>query len=136
MEIRNFDMSEDLDILNDWLKTRGLAIKMAEDIPANGFVAVDDDMQIAMGFLRLCEGTVALFDGLATDPEAPSARRHIALNEVVSAIQQVAKAMDITQIICWSTDPTVITRSRAHGYKIMPHTLAIAELSHSGHSGH
>ena len=63
-----------------------------DSIPKIGFVALtDDEIPIAMGFLRLVEGGYAQIDTFVSNPEIPGEIRHEALNEITNLLISKAK---------------------------------------------
>lgn len=129
LNIKYFDY-DDLSYLNDWLVARGHARKEIHDLPSIGFMVSEGDFRIATCFLRRCEGNYGIVDGLASNPEAPSELRHAALDSAIRMVCEEALQREITHLIAWTVDGSVLLRScERHGFSKSTHVLLTKELS-------
>jgi hypothetical protein len=112
--IQRFD-TKHLKIMQSWLLKRGIELP-CDEIPPFGVVAYDGETPIAMGFLRRAEGSYGIFDGLVSNPDAPGALRHQALDEVIAAVNDEADRLGIQTLIAWTRDENTRVRSAKHGY--------------------
>lgn len=124
-----FDKSKHMDEVVSWLSARNAYTpSSADDLPEMGVVVFERGTPLAAGFLRRCEGGIAIFDGLVTDPGAESTQRNVALDLVVSQLIKTAKELKLKGIIGWSRDNLVLLRSYRHGFKELPETVITLSL--------
>lgn len=121
--------SSNYDDMASWLKARNAYVPKLEDMPAIGAIVCERGTPIAAGFLRKCEGNIALFDGLVTNPDAESYQRNAALDLLVSQLIKTAKELELKGIIGWSRDELVLLRSYRHGFKQLPDAVIALDLS-------
>lgn len=114
---------EHLGTLLEWLELRGLSFDLAKDLPQIGYVAFKETQPIAMAFLRICEGDMAMIDGLISNPVASSADRHVALDEVISELIKEAKTLGIKSLLAYSIDEGTIKRACRQGFETKPNIL-------------
>lgn len=112
----------------EWLQHHD--VRMAADsIPETGMVVLERGTPIAAGFLRRCEGDVAIFDGLVTDPNADSSQRNQALDALVLALIDKAKELKLKGIIAWTRDKNTLMRGLKHGFVSETSTVLALNLS-------
>lgn len=114
--------------LTRWFCLRGLDAKTAWEVPVLGFVAFDDEILVAMAFARRCEGHVAIFEGLSTNPDLGSKLRHRGINMVVKKILKRARADGVKVMLTYSVDVGTIERALALGFEELPHRLLALNL--------
>ena len=114
MTIEPFYSPTHLPILNSWLNAR--ECPPATDLPVLGLVVSVDYENVAMGFLRFCEGGYALFDGLCTNPAMPPDTRSHALDLLVSSLIGKSKQLQLKGIMAWSKDKNTLERAAKHGF--------------------
>lgn len=105
-----------------------LLFKFRELTPAMpakfGFGVYDlDNRPIAFGFLRMCEGDYALFDGIITNPHMNGEIRDKALDLLTKTLLMNAKSLNIKCIIGWSIDINTLKRAEKHGFSYLKETL-------------
>ncbi len=128
MTIEKFRMRHLKDI-SGWLSARGLDTKLIDELPAIGFVAYEDSLPVAAGFLRECEGGSAMADSFITDPIASKASRNAGMNLVLDAVIQEAKRLKFTTLIGFTQDENTRLRSQRHGFEESPHTIVVLNVS-------
>jgi hypothetical protein len=111
-----------------WLEARGMSAKGSENLPCVGYVALSEAKPVAIAFLRICEGSLAIIEGLTTNPEAPSAVRHNAINDLIMQLINDAKMLGVKQLLSYSIDGDTIKRSESYGFKLLPHSLIGMDL--------
>lgn len=108
---------EDIPILNGWLDKRGVKRLEPWELPAVGFMVSIGDTPVAACFLRRCEGNVGIVEGLTSNPDATPPLRHAALDAAISCVCDEAKAREITKLMAWTVEDSVITRGNCrHGF--------------------
>lgn len=106
--------------ISKWLKYRSIyKSSLVSELPALGYIAYEDELPVAAGFLRLCEGGFGMIDSLITDPTAPGELRNEALDKITHCILQYAKSNNINNIIAFSRDNNTLTRSLKHGFSLI-----------------
>jgi hypothetical protein len=117
LEIRSYD-DKDFNQLNDWLVGHGHDEIFRNELPALGYVACRNGQPVAMAFLRLAEGNVAMAESMVSNPQASTLLAADAVHMVIEKISQVAKDLNIKQLIAWTVKPSVARHiSKHHGYK-------------------
>lgn len=129
MTVEPFSPDKHMHILCAWLTDRGTYVPSREEMPAYGFVAYDDSVPIAMGFLRCMEGGYAQIDGLATDPRASGEQRHLAQDAVVVQLINKAKHFGIKSLTAYSVHKGALKRALTHGFVHLPHTVIALDLT-------
>lgn len=116
MIIKAFDVSQHMGIMCEWLKEHKCPLPSLLEMPAIGFVAVEEDTAVAMGFLRRVEGGFAQLDGLVSNPSSPGEYRHWGIDAVVEKIIITAKQQELKALISFSSDKSTLARSIKHGF--------------------
>lgn len=106
--------------------------ELAKDLPEVGFIAFDDGIPVAAGFLRRVEGGYSLLDGLISNPNCRPWDRHVCIDLVVQELIKTAVARDDKKIVAYSEDISTINRSFVHGFKKLPHSLICLDLNAGG----
>jgi hypothetical protein len=78
---------------------------------------------IAIAGLRMCEGGLCIFEGLATNPDEPANLRHEALNNLTEYIPKIASQLGYELIIALTNEPTVVDRAIKLGWVITQKTI-------------
>lgn len=126
--IKRYEGGGEFTILNYWLEKRGHQQVEEDSLPKIGYIVLDDDAPICVGFLRRCEGNFGFLDGLATNPEVPGPIRHVAIDALVTKIIMKATEIGLTNLIAWSLDKGTLERSETHGFVKSPYTLITKDL--------
>lgn len=127
--LKGFDKRTDVRFINEWLKERNLAEVNGQDLPHIGFIAFGAYGAIAAGFLRQCEGDIAILDSLVTNPGQKGELRHSAIDAIVDKISMVAKEMKLKSLVAYSVDASTLERSKKHGFVPLPLTVISKDLS-------
>lgn len=110
-------------LINSWLADRGIASISAQELPKDGLMIYGREGYLAGGFLRQCEGGIALMDSYITNPNAPAELRNEALEKMTGELLRVAKNKGYTKVIAYSADSHTIERAVAHGFAIIDQAL-------------
>ena len=132
MEVVEYKKESHLKFIENWLVAHELSVDLAKDLPRIGFLAFDNELGVAAGFLRLVESDYLILDSLITNPKAYSGSRDMAIDLVVKKLIEKAKEMQKYKIIANSTDANTLLRSKKHGFKEMPHTMIVLDLREDG----
>jgi len=109
-------------LLKSWLSARDQDTG-TDELPEIGYLAMCDNLPVAAGFVRRCEGGYGILDSFVTNPDAPSEIRNEALDLLASRLIEVAKNSNIKKLLASSLDKNTIERSIRFGFKALPHTL-------------
>lgn len=116
MSVERFDRAKHLPMMREWCEARGTPLPWdASDFyPPTGFVARD----CAASFLFLTESCVGYIDGTVADPRVDSHQRSMALDEVLAAILEEAKARSLKALVTYTAAPTLIAKVPKFGARI------------------
>lgn len=123
MDIRPFNIKEELGILNGWMSSRGLYSVCENTLPTLGFMAYEKQIPIACLFLRKCEGNFCMGDIIITNPELSGGLRNLALDMLFEEGKRVAASHDFISILAYSMDDTTLMRLEKHGFIQSPFTF-------------
>lgn len=127
--VKEFDRSVHTDVYLEWLALHQLDTGLIFDLPRIGFIAEQDGIFYAAGFLRGLEACESmLLDGLMANPKTFGKIRSNAIDRVVEALITQAKKMGIDQILAFSTDKGTIKRSKRHGFVETSQTMIALKL--------
>lgn len=110
------------------LRSHSMGMDLAYDLPEFGLIAVDGGEPVAMGFIRKMEGNYALLDSYITHADAPAELRDRALDIITYKLIKIAKDNDISKLIAFSGEPSIIARSINHGMILMPFATTVLSL--------
>lgn len=105
-----------------------MGTKPPEDLPQVGRIAYYDDVPVAIGFLRMAEGNLGIFDSLITNPASPSDWRHVALDALGQEIISLARDKGCKRLLGFSINSDTLLRSEKHGFLKQPHTVLSLNL--------
>ncbi len=128
MHIVKFDHSY-IPEINSWLVAREHKVPPLDDFPKIGYVVSYRGEYVACAFIREVEGNYGQLDGLATNPDFPGDMRSEAIDLVVQKIFTKAKEMKLKALLSFSKDKNTLIRSKKFGFKEVPETVIVAELS-------
>lgn len=115
--------AEHFTLINEWLAARGLESVPASEIPKDGVMIYGRAGFVAGGFLRQCEGGIALVDSYITNPAADADTRNAALDRMTGELLKLAKDHGYTRIIAYSADSHTIERAVRHGFSVIDQAL-------------
>ncbi len=122
VEIQEYKDDLHREHVRSWLEGHALSERLLQDLPATGFVAFDDGVYYACGFLRKIEASkVALLDGLMANPKTFGKKRYRAIDEVATSLQKRAKEFGIQELLAHSVNSAIMKRSVKHGFQRLPH---------------
>lgn len=122
MDIVKFNGTQ-IEALSAIVKLRSLSESILIDLPQIGYLAYDENVLIAAGFLRKCEGNYAIFDGLITNPKVKHELRNESLDLIVDALLIEAKILEIHTIIAWTSNESTLKRAMKFGFSCSNQTL-------------
>lgn len=118
--------------VSEWLLKRSLSAELSLDLPAVGFIALEDESAIAAGFLRQVEGDYLIVDSLISNPSQAPEARNAAIDLIVLELIKMAKFMGISKIFANSTDINTLERAKKHGFKLLPNVMMSLDLRKEG----
>lgn len=86
-------------------------------IPNLGMCAKQDNVMIAMGFLRLMEGPYGMLDTFVTNKGIDSQTRHMALEAITKELLTLATNLNLKAIMSYSDDVGILERAESVGFK-------------------
>lgn len=114
--------------LKSWFEFYQIEDALLEEIPSIGFIAIENGMIYAMGFLRRIEAcSYAMLDGLIANPWLAGKKRYLALDLIFQKLKQTAKELGLKKIIGQTNESAVLKRSIKHGFKKLSHIVLVAE---------
>lgn len=125
---RPYDRTIDDGRIDAWLSLREVRLDIPFQAPETGFIAFQDNMALAAGFLRRIEGGTAMIDGLITNPQASPDDRDHAASCVIDALIKQAVLLKIKGLIANTVDNHTLLRSYRHGFVRLPHVLVTHSL--------
>jgi len=118
----------DLSSLWALLDKRKMDRQSLSPVPRFGAIVTVNDEPVAIGFIRVAEGGVGLWDGLITDPDFAPNVRHEALDELTIYLVRRVKDAGIRKIIAWTEDAHTLERAKKIGFRSNPATLMVAHF--------
>lgn len=126
--IYRFHIEDDLAFINSWLSKRGLDHWPKSELPALGYMVYSNYIPVAAGFLRECEGNVAIFDSLVADPDCRFEIRDSCIDLLVKHMLRAAREKGFKKILGYSVNKRTLERSLNHGFATQPHTVISISL--------
>lgn len=123
ISLQRYDEFCHKEIIVGWLLGHGLNHGDIDDFPSLGYVAYVDSGPVAVLFLRICEKTMAIVEGLTTNKTATSIDRHCGINDALAQLISDARTLGVKRILAYSEDIGTLVRSEAHGFRKLPHVL-------------
>lgn len=107
--IQPYDFDTHLEMLRYLLFQCGADPAIAYEAPANGYIVIDEfNYPVAAGFIRKCEGNIALLDGFVTNPCHNTLVRDKALDLLIKRLTKRAKGR---KILAFTTDGCIIAKA-------------------------
>lgn len=121
IRIKAYDRDSDFSTIVALFERRELPYSFAEEIPAFGFLAFDEQFEnpdaVACGFLRMIENiSIALMDSFCSDPAFSKALRHEALNLIAASLIRNAKILGKKKLILFTDDFHTLERAESFGF--------------------
>jgi hypothetical protein len=112
----------DAKYIQEWLEARGMGTNVS-DLPENGVLVTDLDRPVAIGFIRRCEGGVALIDSAITNPNAQPGVRDKAMDRLTKDLIDLSSHLEITRVLAFSTDGNTLLRAQKFGFQRLPYAV-------------
>jgi hypothetical protein len=112
----------------DWFKLRSMDLRLIDELPAIGTIALYKELGVAAAFLRCVEPNYGILDGLITNPEALPQLRNEAIDLCVEDIIKKSKKSKMKNLMATTIDEGVLKRSEKHGFLKLPHVSIILGL--------
>lgn len=110
-----------------WLFMRSLPVPSLDELPEMGITVLDDQSNpVAAGFIRRCEGGMAIIDSAVTKPDAEAVVRHKAMELLGKSILEVCASQGYHRVISFSVDENTLKRLQTMGFQQSP--LAVMSL--------
>ena len=110
------------------MEKHGISSEFAKYLPKIGYITMLNDQPIAAGFLRRMEGPYAQLENLISNPYFGSQVRHNGITLVVQALLDEAKSLKLKGVWAFTTDESIIRRSKTVGFVETPQILLINSL--------
>ena len=105
-------VKEDLTAINRWYRQRNLPLVTADVLPDVGFIAPG----VAAVFLYQTDSSIAMIEGLISNPEATLRDRKLAIDASILQCVYYARALGYTQVIGLTRDAGTYKRVKRHGF--------------------
>jgi hypothetical protein len=127
--IKNFKV-EYFPLLQKWLAEHGHMDISLDELPALGYaVCTDTGVPLAMGFLRLAEGNMAIIDSIAGNPDAKPKEVSEAIDTLFEKLTQVATDLKIKYLVGATVKNSLVRRTtNKHGFVLSPFKLLVKKI--------
>ena len=128
VELKRFSPADDFDgvVAMHYAQKSDYSNKLRLDtLPTIGWVAKENKIPVAAGFLRRVEGGFGQIDTLVTNPDMPPELRNDSIDMVVRNLISDAKSLNFKGIICYSRDSNTLARSKSFGFQLLTQELPI-----------
>lgn len=99
-----------------------------KNLPKIGYIAYLGKSPVAAGFLRRVEPCYAQFDTFVSNPYFGSQIRNLALSQVVDALTEDAKNLDLEGIIAFTKDEGIFNRAKDEGFRVLNQVILAKRL--------
>lgn len=124
-KFKHMDMLLDMHSSHKYDQMNTIAYKT---LPKIGYIAYQDDMPIAAGFLRRVEPCYAQIDTLVSNAYCGAILRNEGIRLVVENLLNEAKRLKLKGIIAHTRDKGTLERAEALGFHIVPQTIIALSL--------
>lgn len=114
-------------ILQKWLERHGHIGLALDELPALGYaVCTDTGIPLAMGFLRLAEGNMAIIDSIASNPDKKPREVSDAIDMLFEKLLQVATDLRIKYVVGATVRNSLVKRTtKKHGFVLTEFKLLV-----------
>jgi hypothetical protein len=129
MTIKPFKL-EYFPLLQKWLDEHGHIDIALDELPALGYaVCTDTGVPLAMGFLRLAEGNMAIIDSLVSKPNCKPSEVSEAIDTLFEKLIQVATDLKIKYLVGATVKNSLVRRTtKKHGFVLSPFKLLVKKI--------
>lgn len=106
---------EDYDLIKLWFLKRGIDPPLPEELTDTGFIADER----AVGFLYLTNGSIALLDGVITDPDTVPSLRRASLFKLLGCLTDFALCLGYRDIFGITSHPSIIENAKRLGGRVL-----------------
>lgn len=126
MTVKSFKV-EYFPLLQKWLDQHGHSDISLDELPALGYaVCTDTGVPLAMGFLRLAEGNMAIIDSIASNPTLKPREVSEAIDTLFEKLLQVATDLKIKYVVGATVRNSLVRRTtKKHGFVLSPFKLLV-----------
>jgi len=126
MKLKPFSI-ELFPILQKWLERHGHMDASLDELPALGYVVcTDTGVPLAMGFLRLAEGNMAIIDSIASNPDKKPREISDAIDMLFEKLLQVASDLRIKYVVGATVKNSLVRRTtKKHGFHLTGFKLLV-----------
>lgn len=129
MQVFKFRLKRHFQLIEKWMRHRGLTSPLIEETPETGFVVYDRCFPIALVSIRKVEGGFGMLDGLISNPLVSGELRHLAIDLLITETLNAAKRMKLKNLSAYSVDVNTIMRAKNHGFVQLPHAVLANALT-------
>ena len=114
-------------MLMKWLEGHSHPIASPDELPRLGWVVYSDTgVPLAMGFLRLAEGNVAIIDSIASNPDKKPREVSDAIDLLFEELLQVATDLRIKYVVGATVRNSLVKRTtKKHGFVLTEFKLLV-----------
>lgn len=118
MKIIPFNRDKHTEILKRLLRDRCMDVSLTETMPKHGWIALEGDLPVVIGFLRRIECNYAMIDGLISNPIASSELRDSCIQRLSRKLIDVANRAKVKKIIAFTSDTHTFMRAvKSFGFR-------------------
>jgi hypothetical protein len=126
MKVKSFTI-ELFPILQKWLDRHGHIEIVLDELPALGYaVCSDTGIPLAMGFLRLAEGNMAIIDSVVSNPDRKPREVSEAIDTLFDKLVQVSTDLRIKYLVGATVKNSLVRRTtKKHGFVLSEFKLLV-----------
>lgn len=130
MDLREYKFC-DFDIIRSWLQSHNHVEINRDTLPENGLIAFTKERDIAVGFLRLCEGDLSIIESFVTNPTAGFKEKKEAIDLLVMKLTKLSGKLGRKKIIGLSRTSSILNRAKKLGFIEIPEVVFVKKLDQS-----
>jgi len=117
VEVRPFTKDFDYPYIVEWWNAREMKPLPKDMLPNVGYMAVEEDVRVAAGFLYQSDATLTWLTWLVTSPEVSPRTAHEGLGLVIEILAGTAKALGYKALFTSLGHSGLIKTLKRHGFK-------------------
>jgi hypothetical protein len=126
MKVKSFTV-ELFPVLKEWLERHGHTDVLLDELPALGYaVCSEAGTPLAIGFVRLAEGNLAILDSIAANPDLKPKEVSEAIDQLFEKLLQVCDDLRIKYVVGATVKNSLVRRTtKKHGFILTDFKLLV-----------
>ena len=126
MKVKSFSI-ELFPLLQKWLERHGHTDVLLDELPALGYAVYSEaGTPLAIGFVRLAEGNLAILDSIASNPDAKPREVSEAIDRLFEKLLQVCDDLRIKYVVGATVKNSLVRRTtKKHGFILTDFKLLV-----------